>query len=79
MGNVNCSHCKTKCSQKITESDREAIFKHFKQNSDKTRQRNFIVTRVIRKPKRRATVPNLPPKFSLEFYFTVNGTKVKSL
>jgi len=77
MGNVNCSHCKIKCSQRITESDREAIFKHYWQNSDKTRQRDFIVTHVIRKPKGRATVLNLRPKFSLEFYFTVNGTKVR--
>jgi len=76
-GNVNCSHCKFKCSQKVTESDREAIFKQYWETSDKTRQRDFIVTHAIRKPKGRATVQNSRCKFSLAFYLTVNSTKVR--
>ena len=42
-----------------------------------TRQRDFVVSHVIRKPKGRATVPNSRRKFSLEFYFTVKGTKIR--
>ena len=34
MGNVNCSQCKFKCSHKITETDRESIFKHYWETSD---------------------------------------------
>lgn len=75
MGNVSCSQRKFKCSQKI-EANHEAIFKHYWETSDKTGQRDLIERHVIWKPKRRATVQNSRPKFSLEFYLTVNGTKV---
>jgi len=75
-GNVNCSHCKFKCSQRITESDREAIFKHYWETSDKTRQRDFIVTHVIRNLKGAQLCQIHIGNIQL-FYFTVNGTKVR--
>lgn len=53
MGKVDCRKCNYKCTEKITDTDRESIFKTFYQLANNDRQKDFICHHVEQKKTRR--------------------------
>lgn len=84
VGKVDCSKCQHKCSEKITDDDRESIFQTFYKLADNDRQKDFVCHHVQQKQTRRYLDEDGKPvenKRSVDrrFFLTVgtNSTKIQ--
>ncbi|KAF2888415.1 hypothetical protein ILUMI_17758, partial [Ignelater luminosus] len=75
--------CKMKCTQKITEADRQRIHKDFWNSENSNHhKRQFVCSSIEEKPIQRARCRN--PEFisrrthSLQYYVTLNGNKTRT-
>lgn len=78
---VDCSKCKFKCSQKITEENRQKIFDLFWSLESYERKKDFIISRVEEKQTRKYIDPNKDitqkrkRNIHRSYFFDIGGTK----
>ncbi|CAC5414853.1 unnamed protein product [Mytilus coruscus] len=77
---VDCSKCKYKCSQKITEENRQKIFDLFWSLESYERKKDFIISRIEEKQTRKVHRPkDITQKrkrnIHRSYFFDIGGTK----
>jgi hypothetical protein len=75
---MDCSKCRFRCSMKVCRKNREDIFTSFYSLSSYERQKDFLCSQIIQKsPARICVKSKYRKKCSREFYFEIEGCKVR--
>lgn len=78
MKSQDCSKCRFKCSELVSEDEREKMFTEYWNLNSYERQRDFICSSITEHlPKRVLRQAQRPKTLSREYHFQVNGVRIR--
>jgi hypothetical protein len=78
MKSQDCSKCRLKCSELVSEDERDKLFTEYWNLNSYERQRDFICSSITEHlPKRMLRQAQKPKTLSREYHFQVNGVRIR--